>query len=151
MTVSVLVLVSQRVSQKLSLLVDRHGFSDTYVDTVQNSNPRFGLIFQQRFNLDFSTVSSVFVDFGSNHLYEFLIDLEATFILGITIDFLLLLVTEEHRRIVQLRLISNLLRSIVWITSGLLIISQIVAHILAIGFPVALHWVASLREEVGAL
>ena len=79
---------------------------------------------------------------------EFLFDLEATYILGIRIDLLLLLVTEEHRRIVQPRLISNLLRSIVWITSGLLINSQIVAHILAIGFPVALHWLALLREEV---
>ena len=46
------------------------------------------------------------------------------------------------------RLISNLLRSIVWITSGLLTISQIVPHIFAICFPVALHWLAILREEV---
>ena len=63
-------------------------------------------------------------------------------------DLLFLLVVEEHRRIVQLRLVSNLLRSMVWITSGLLIISQIVARILATGFPVALHWLAFLREEV---
>ena len=62
-------------------------------------------------------------------------------------DLLFLLVTDEHGRIVQPRLISNLLRSKVWITSGLLKISQIVAHILAIGFPVALHWLAILREE----
>ena len=56
--------------------------------------------------------------------------------------------TEEHGRIVQPRLIANLLRSIVWITSGLLTISQIVARILATGFPVALHWLALLQEEV---
>ena len=72
----------------------------------------------------------------------------ATYILGIKIDILLLLVTEEHRRIVKLRLISNLLRSTVWITSGLRTISLIVARILATGFPVALHWLALLREEV---
>ena len=56
--------------------------------------------------------------------------------------------TEEHRRIVQLRLISNLFWSTVWTTSDLLIISQIVARILATSFPVALHWLALLREEV---
>ena len=66
----------------------------------------------------------------------------------IKFDFLFLLVTEEHRRIVQLRLISNLLLSIVWITSGLLIMFQIVARILATSFPVALHWLALLRREV---
>ena len=57
---------------------------------------------------------------GSTLQYEFLPDLEASYILGIKIDFLLLSVTEEHRRIVQFRLFPNLLRSIVWITSGLL-------------------------------
>ena len=61
--------------------------------------------------------------FGSTVLFEFLLDLEATYILGLKIDFLFLLVTEEHGRIVQFRPISNLLRSIVWITSGLLTIS----------------------------
>ena len=137
-------------------LLDRHGFSDKFVNTVHNSNPRFGLIFKQRLNLDFNTASSVFIAnfyvrdwakivhcFGSILLYEFLFDLEATYILGIKIDFLLLVVTEEHRRIAQLRQ-----RSIALITSGLLIISQIVARILAPGFPVALHWLAILREEI---
>ena len=81
-------------------------------------------------------------------LHEFLLDLEASYILGIKMDFLFLLVTEEHRTIVQFRLISNLLRSIVWTTSGLLTISQIVAGFLATGVPVALHWLALLREEV---
>ena len=78
----------------------------------------------------------------------FFLDLEATYILGTKSDLLSLLLTEEHRRIVQFRLISCLLRSIVWITSGLLTISQIVARILATGFHVALHWLALLREEV---
>ena len=36
----------------------------------------------------------------------------------------------------------------IWITSGLLTISQIVARVLATGSPVALHWLALLREEV---
>ena len=40
--------------------------------------------------------------------------------LGIKIDFLLLLVTEGQRRVVQFRLVSNLLRSIVWIKSFLI-------------------------------
>ena len=44
---------------------------------------------------------------------------------------------EEH---IQLRLISNLLRSTVWITSCLLTVTEIVPHILATSFPVALHW-----------
>ena len=83
-----------------------------------------------------------------NPLFELLFDLEATYILGIKIYFLFLLVTEEHRKIVQPRLLSNLRRSIVCITSGLLINSQIVARILATGFPVALHWLAFLQEEV---
>ena len=78
-----------------------------------------------------------------------LFDLEATYNLSIKIDFPPFQVTEEHgRRIVQLRLFSNLLRSTVWITPGLLPISQIVARILATSFPVALHWLAPLREEV---
>ena len=142
-------------------LLHRHGFSDRFVNTVHNSNPRFGLIFKQRLNLNFNTVSSVFIAFfvsenGPNRtllwIHPFtrvpLLDLEATKILGIKIHLLFLLVMEEHRRIVQLRLISKLLRSIVWKTSGLLIISQIVARILATSFSVALHWLAFLREEV---
>ena len=36
----------------------------------------------------------------------------------------------------------------VWITSGLLTISQIVTRILATGFPVALHWLALLRVDI---
>ena len=84
--------------------------------------------------------------FGSTLWYEFFLVLEAPYILGIKIDFLFLSVTEEHRRMIQFRLISNLLRSTVWVISGLLIISQIVTRILAMGFLVALHWHAFLRE-----
>ena len=81
---------------------------------------------------------------SSSHYSEWNIDdkwssQEWTYILGIKIDFRLPLVSGEYRRIVQSRLISNLLRSIVWITSGLLTISSNVPHIFAIGFPVALH------------
>ena len=161
MTVSVLVLLLQRFPRSFLFLLDRHGFSDKLVNTVHNSNPRFGLIFEQRLYLDFNTVSSVFIanfyvrDWAMTYIafdppcyFSSFFDLEATFVLGIKIELLLLLVTEEYRRIVQLRLISNLLRSIVWIPSGLLTISQIVPHILAIGFPVALHWLAILREDV---
>ena len=36
----------------------------------------------------------------------------------------------------------------VWITSGLLTIFQIVAGVLVAGFPVTLHWLAILREDV---
>ena len=46
------------------------------------------------------------------------------------------------------RLISNLLRSIVWINSGLLISFQVVARIIATGFLVDLHWLAFLQDEV---
>ena len=88
-----------------------------------------------------------YIAFVPPFIYEFLLDLEATNILGIKVD-LFLMVTEEHRRrIVQFRLISNLLRSKVWITAGLLTIFQIVARILATSFPVAPHWLAILREE----
>ena len=67
--------------------------------------------------------------------------------LGIKIGLRLFLVTEEYRIIVESLLTSNLFRSIVWITSGLLTIFQIVARILAISFTVALHWLAILQEE----
>ena len=39
-------------------LLDRHGFSDKFVNTVHYSNPRYGLILVQRLNLNFNTVSS---------------------------------------------------------------------------------------------
>ena len=136
-------------------LLDWHGFSDKFVNTVHSSNPRYGSILKQRLNPElqyrifrFDCIllcprrGQVVHCFGSTILYEFLLDLEASYILGIKIDFQLLLVSEEHRRIVQFRLISNLLRSIVWITSGLLTMILIVARILASGFPVALHWLA---------
>ena len=108
------------------------GFSGKFVNTVHNFDPRYGLILKQRLNFNFNTVSSAVIAnlcprlgqivhcFGSTLLYELLLDLVATYILGIKIDFLFLLVTEQHRRIVHFRTISNLLRSIVWITSGLL-------------------------------
>ena len=59
-----------------------------------------------------------------------------------------LLLTEEQRRIVQFRLNTNLLRSIVWIPTGLVTIFRIVARILAASFPVALQWLAIMEEEV---
>ena len=86
--------------------------------------------------------------FGSTLWYEFLLDLEASFFLGMKIDFFLLLVTEGYRRTVQSRLIYNQLRSIIWITYGLLTMFQIFARILAASFTVALHWLALLRKEV---
>ena len=85
--------------------------------------------------------------FESILICEFLFDLEATKILGRLIWFSSWW-RKSIEECVQLRLISSLLRSIVWITSGLLTISQIVARILATCFPVALHWLALLREEV---
>ena len=139
------------IPRSFLFLLDQHGFSDKLVNTVHNSNPRFGLIFEQSWTsilclpcllqtfmsetgpwrTSLSTTLFIWVPF---------FDLEATFVLGIKIELLFLLVTEEYRRIVQLRLISNLLRSIVWIPSGVLTISQIVPHVLALGFLVALHW-----------
>ena len=132
-----------------------------FVDTVHNSNPRFGLAFQQRLNLDFNTICSVvianfyvldraksYIALDPSFCFSSFFDLEAMYILGIKIGSLLLSVTEEHRRIVQLRLISNLRRSIVWITCSLLTISQVVPHIFAVGFPVAHHWLTILQEEV---
>ena len=138
-----------------------HGFSDKFVNTVHNSNQRYALILKQRLNLNFNTVASVLIanfyvrDWANSYIAldptlknEFLLDLEATSILDMKTDFLFLLLTEKQRRIVQIRLISNLVRSMVWIASGLLTISQIVARILATGFPVALRWLALMREEV---
>ena len=90
-----------------------------FVKTVHISYPRNGLILKQRLNLNFNTVSSVLIAnlcprlgqivhcFGSTFWYEFLLDLEATYTLEKKIDLLVLLVTEEHRRIVQFRLISS--------------------------------------------
>ena len=42
-------------------LLDRHGFSDKFVNTVHNSNPRYGLVLKQRLNLNFNTVPSVVI------------------------------------------------------------------------------------------
>ena len=161
MTVSVLVLLLQQVFPKLS-----HPLGSAWLlwQTCQyrsqfSSKIRFDLetkielalqycIFRVHGELLCPRLVQNVHCFGFILLFQFLFDLEATYTLGTKIDFLFLLVTEGQRRIVQLRLISNLLRSIVWITSGLLTTSQIFPHIFAIGFPVALHWLAILREEV---
>ena len=84
----------------------------------------------------------------STLLHKFTFHLEVTCILCMKIDSSVLLVMEEHRGIVQHRPISNLLRSTTWITSGLTVVFQTFARNLAIGFPVAHHRLALLREEV---
>ena len=57
MTVSILISLLQRVSRSfLFFFLDRHALSDKFVNNVQNSNPRYGLILKQRLN---TTVSSV--------------------------------------------------------------------------------------------
>ena len=86
--------------------------------------------------------------FRSTPLHNFPFHLDVTCILGIKIDSSLHSVTEEHRTIVQLRPISNLLRSTIWITSGLLVVFEIIVRNFALGFPVALHWLVLLQEEV---
>ena len=58
-------------------------------------------------------------------------------------------VVEEHRRSVQLLPKSNLLRSTIWIVSGLLAVFQNFARDLARGFTVARHWMVLLQQEVG--
>ena len=91
-------------------LLDRHGFSDKFVNTVQNSNPRYGLILKQRLNLNFNTVSSVVIanfdvrDGAKSYIaldptlwYEFHLDLEASYIIGIKIDFILLFVRRAKK------------------------------------------------------
>ena len=79
--------------------------------------------------------------FRSTLLRNFPFHLEVTCILGIKIDSSLHSVTEEHRRIVQLRPNSNLLRrhnlDNFWSSGSLF---QIFARNFAIGFPVDLHW-----------
>ena len=152
MTVLILVSLLQRASPKLSLLLgSAWGFSDKFVNTVNNSNPRFGLILQQRLNLKFNTVSSVVIAnfyvrgwaksyIASDPPFDtssFLISRHRTFSEKTSISFFSWW-RKEHRIFVQVRLISKLLRSTVWITSGLLTIFQIVARILAASFPVAL-------------
>ena len=64
------------------------------------------------------------------------------------IDSSLQSVTEEHRRIVQLRRNSNLLRSTIWITSDLLVVFKVFARNLAIGFLVALHRLGLQQGDV---
>ena len=118
-------------------LLDRHGFSDKFVNTVHNSNPRYGLILKQRLNLNFNTVSSVATanfyvrDWAGSYALLWthslircsLLDLEAIRKFScIKIDFLFLLVTEEHGSIVQSRPSSSLFRSTIWITSGPLVV-----------------------------
>ena len=90
---------------------------------VHNSNPRYGLILKQRLNLIFNTVSSAAIanfyvrDCDKSYIAldppfytsSFLIS-KHRFFFGIKIEILFLLVTEEHRRIVQFWLIWNLLR-----------------------------------------
>ena len=76
---------------------------------------------------------------------QFFSSLEVMRILGIKIDSSVKPEVEEHRRIVQLLLNSNLFRSTICIISGLLIVFQIFARYLARGFPVARHWVALLQ------
>ena len=86
--------------------------------------------------------------FRSTLLHNFPFHLEVTCIFGIKIDSSLHSVTEEHRRIVQLRPNSNLLRRIIWIVSGLLVVFQISARNIAIGFTVAHHRLALLQRQV---
>ena len=43
-------------------LLDWHGFSDKFVNTVPNSNPRYGLILKQRLNRNFNTEKSVAIE-----------------------------------------------------------------------------------------
>ena len=156
MTVLVSVSQLQRVSLKLSLPLGSAWLlrQISQYCSLFESKIRFG-----PWNKDWTWTSILYLPLwlqrcqivhclGSTLQYEFLPDLEASYILGIKIDFLLLLVMEEYRRIVQFWLFSNLLRSIVWITSGLLTIFQIVARNLAASFPVALHWLAFMQEEV---
>ena len=111
-------------------------------------------------NFNFNAVSSVcFANFlsetGPNRaslrstlLHNFPFHLEVTCIVGIKIDSSLHSVMEEHRRIVQLRPKSKLLRSTIWITSGLLLVFQIFARNFAIGFPVALQWLVLEKELI---
>ena len=101
MTVSVLVLLSQLVSPKrFSSSWIGHDFSDKLVNTVHNSNPRYGLILKQSLNQNFNTISSVVIanfyvrDWAKAYIAldpPFGTSSEASDILGIKIDLLLLL------------------------------------------------------------
>ena len=71
--------------------------------------------------------------------------LEVMCIFGIKIGSLVVSVMEEHRCVVQSRPSSNMLRSTFWITSGLLVVFRIFAHILATSLSVAHHWLGLLQ------
>ena len=106
--------------------------------TILNLLIEHPCIFQQFYhkelrhlNLDFST---------SILLHNFSLRLEVLRIVGIKIESSVHIVTEEHRRIDQLLPNSKLLRSTIWIASGLLVVFQIFGCNLARSFPVARHW-----------
>ena len=70
--------------------------------------------------------------------------LEVMCVLGIKIDSLVHSVMEERGCVVQSRPTSNLLRSTIWITSGVLAVIRIFAHILATSLSVAHHWTSAI-------
>ena len=78
-------------------------------------------------------------------LHEFLLHLETSRIFDMKVASLFLLVSQEYGSIVQSQLISNQLRNIVWITSGLRTIVRIFARVLAASFTVAVHWLEFLQ------
>ena len=136
-----------------------HCLSDVLFNHVHN--PRSGLIFEWRWNFNFNAVSSVcFANFlcprqgrivhrfRSTLLHNFPLRFEVMRILGIKIESSLHSVTLEHIRIVQLRqkfkLTSEHNLDNFWSSGSF----QIFAGNFAIGFPVALHWLALLQEEV---
>ena len=129
-------------------LLDRHGFSDKFCQyrSQFESKIRFDLetkiepelqhcIFRCDCKLLCPRLGQIVYCFGSTLWYEFLLDLEASYFLGIKVDFLFLLVTEENRGIVQSRPNSNLLRSTIRIIFGSLVVFRIFAHILATSLP----------------
>ena len=71
--------------------------------------------------------------------HESTFNFEASCILGINVASVVLLF-QEYRSIVLIRQVSNPHQNIKWIISGLLTIVRIFARILALGFPVTVHW-----------
>ena len=109
MTVFVLVRFCSGFPRSFLFLLDRHGFSDKFVNTVHYSTSKIWFDLETKmepklqyciFRCDCKLLRPRWVQivhcFGSTLCYEFLLDLEASFFLGIKIDFFLLLVTEGH-------------------------------------------------------
>ena len=135
-------------------------FCHILINTIHDSNPRGGIVFKQRWNLNFDTVSIIMIanfcvqDWADTRILanpsshtSSLFNFEASCILGINVASVVLLLYQECRSIVLFRQASNPHQNIIWIISGLLTLVRFFARFLAIGFTVAVHWSEFLQQQ----